>query len=80
MSVYLIYITLGFINMAENQKPLSDFISSVEQVDVPVEGVEEEVKEEVKQKKSKVFPILVGILLFFIIGMGGYYIYITSTL
>ena len=61
--------------MAENQKPLSDFISSVEQVDVPVEGVEEEVKEEVKQKKSKVFPILVGILLFFIIGMGGYYIY-----
>ncbi len=61
--------------MAENEKPLSDFISSVEQVDVPVEGVPEEVSVVVKPKKSKVFPILVGILLLFIIGMGGYYVY-----
>lgn len=73
--VYLRYITLGLLIMAENEKPLSDYISSVEQVEVPVEGVEEEGKVAVKKEKSKLFPILVGILLFFIIGMGGYYVY-----
>lgn len=61
--------------MAENEKPLSDYISSVEQVDVPVDVVEGEKEVVVKPKKSKVFPILVGILLLFIIGMGGYYVY-----
>ncbi len=61
--------------MVENEKPLSDYISSVEQVEVPVEGEEGVEQEIVKPKKSKVFPILVGILLLLIIGMGGYYVY-----
>ncbi len=57
------------------EKPLSDFISSVEQVEVvedtpPTEGSVKPVG-----KKSKAFPIIVGILLLFIIGMGGYYVY-----
>ncbi len=61
--------------MAENERPLSDFISSVEQVEVvedtpPTEGSVKPVG-----KKSKAFPIIVGILLLFIIGMGGYYVY-----
>lgn len=61
--------------MAENERPLSDFISSVEQVDAPVEEVQESGQGEIKPKKSKVFPIIVGILLLLIIGMGGYYVY-----
>lgn len=61
--------------MAENEKPLSDYISSVEQVYVPVEEGQESMVGENKPKKSKVFPIIVGILLLLIIGMGGYYVY-----
>lgn len=61
--------------MAENERPLSDFISSVEQVDTPVEEEQESIVGENKPKKSKVFPIIVGILLLFIIGMCGYYVY-----
>lgn len=61
--------------MAENEKPLSDYISSVEQVDVPVEGEQEVTAEGDKPKKSKVFPIVVGILLLLIIVMGGFYLF-----
>ena len=60
--------------MAENQRPLSDFISSVEQVDAP-DIPSEDVGEKPKTQKSKAFPIIVGILLLFILGMGGYYVY-----
>ncbi|MBP6976037.1 hypothetical protein KBB42_00350 [Candidatus Dojkabacteria bacterium] len=60
--------------MAENQRPLSDFISSVEQVDAP-EVSAEDLGEKPKKEKSKVFPIIVGILLVLILGMGGYYVY-----
>lgn len=60
--------------MEENQRPLSDFISSVEQVDAP-DIPNEEVNERPKNKKSKAFPIIVGILLVLILGMGGYYVY-----
>lgn len=61
--------------MAENERPLSDFISSVEQVDAPVEEVQESGQGEIKPKKSKVFPIIVGILLVLIIAAGGYILY-----
>ena len=61
--------------MAENERPLSDFISSVEQVDLPEEDSIKEPLEEEKPKKSKLFPIIVGILLLLIIGIGSYYIY-----
>lgn len=57
--------------MEDNQKPLSESISSIEQVDTSIqEGVEK-----LTQKKSKAFPIIIGILFFLIIGMGGYYVY-----
>ncbi len=60
--------------MAENQRPLSDFISSVEQVDAPNISAED-LGEKPKTEKSKVFPVIVGILLVLILGMGGYYVY-----
>ncbi len=61
--------------MAENERPLSDFISSVEQVDLPNEDVIQEEVNKPTEKKSKIFPIIVGILLVLIIGVGGYIIY-----
>ncbi len=60
--------------MAENQRPLSDFISSVEQVDAP-QVSPEDLGEKPKKEKSKAFPIIVGILLVLILVMGGYYVY-----
>ena len=60
--------------MAENERPLSDFITSVEQVDAP-DVSEQDMGVESKQKKSKAFPIVVGILSVLILGMGGYYVY-----
>ena len=60
--------------MAENERPLSDFITSIEQVDAP-EVAPEDMGENPKQKKSKVFLIIVSILLLLIVGVGGYYIY-----
>lgn len=60
--------------MATNETPLSDLISSVEQVGGP-EISPEDLGEKPKNQKSKTFPIIVGILLVLILGMGGYYVY-----
>ena len=60
--------------MEENQRPLSDFISSVEQIDAP-DIPNEGIGEEPKNKKSKAFPIIVSILLVLILVAGGYYVY-----
>jgi hypothetical protein len=59
--------------MENSNKPLSEALSGISQVDINPE-VKEEVKE-VKPKKSKSFLIIVSILLLLIIGVGGYYIY-----
>lgn len=62
--------------MAENEKPLSELISSIEQQDfTPPENMNLEEEGNSKEKKSKAFPIIVSILLVFILAVGGYYVY-----
>lgn len=61
--------------MADNQKPLSDLLSSIEQKDFSPSDVPGLENEEPKEKKSKSFLIIVLILLLLIIGVGGYYVY-----
>lgn len=60
--------------MEENQRPLSDFITSIEQVDAP-DIPSEALGEQPKKSKSKAFPIIVGILSLLILGVAGYYVY-----
>ncbi len=61
--------------MSQVEKPLSELISSIDQVDgvTPSEQDGSEIQPE--KKKSKGFLIVVSILLFLILGMGGYYVY-----
>jgi hypothetical protein len=59
--------------MEDRNRPLSEALSGISQVD-STPKVEEEVTE-VKPKKNKSFLIIVSILLFLILGIGGYYIY-----
>ena len=64
--------------MNPEDKPISELISSETPVDTitPPIGVDIPAQQpSVKPKKSKTFPIIVGILSLFIIGMGGYYVY-----
>ncbi len=57
--------------MESNQRPLSDFISSIEQVDAPEEVSNND--EQKPQKKKITFLIIVSVLLVLIIGVGVYY-------
>jgi len=57
-------IKLNIYLNGRETKIIVDSISSIEQVDTPIQ-----------KKKSKAFPIIVGILLLLILGMGGYYVY-----
>lgn len=64
--------------MNPEDRPISELISSETPVDTatPPIGVDIEAQgPSVKPKKSKTFPIIVGILSLFIIGIGGYYVY-----
>ncbi len=61
--------------MANSQRPLSDFISSVEQVSVVEDVPTEDVGGNTPPKKSKAFPIIVGVLLFLILLAGGFFVY-----
>ena len=63
--------------MAENERPLSELISSIKQQDfTPSEDISTEEAGTPKGKKSKAFPIIVSILLVLILVVGGYYVYI----
>ena len=64
--------------MNPEDKPISELISSETPVDTitPPIGVDIPAQQpSVKPKKSKAFPIVVGILLLLILGIGGYYVY-----
>ena len=58
--------------MESNQRPLSDFISSIEQVDAP-EEVSNNDEQKPQKKKDNSFLIIVSVLLVLIIGVGVYY-------
>ena len=60
--------------MEGNQRPLSDFISSIEQVDAPVE-IPDQDGQKPQKKKNNSFIIIVSILLVLIVGVGIYYFF-----
>ena len=60
--------------MEGNQRPLSDFISSIEQVDAPEEIPDQE-EQKPQKKKNNSFIIIVSILLVLIVGVGIYYFF-----
>lgn len=55
--------------MEQTETPLSELISSPEQEEANSK------EKSVVKKKNKAFPIIVGILLLLILGVGGYYVY-----
>ena len=65
--------------MSPDDKPISDLISSVDTVDASEEAIEAGLSSDNPlkgaKKKSKAFPIIVGILFLLILGVGGYYVY-----
>ena len=66
--------------MSPDDKSISDLISSVDQSEAPEAPVGVDLPEGKQskyqgQKKSKAFPIIVGILFLLILGVGGYYVY-----